>query len=86
MKETKIRCDKCGKIPEDIGRPKCIEVSVAVGKSSDPSGNGYQTDMKHLDLCVGCIGNIIGTAIEFSILDTNLNFIHPPAPKSYLPV
>ena len=84
MKETKVRCDKCGKIPEDIGRPKCVSITIIKGRAPDTSGNGYITDMDYLDICIGCIENIFNTLIGTGLLDTKLKFIVPMQPVDIL--
>jgi hypothetical protein len=44
----KIVCDTCGSENARTYR-------YSIGKDTDPSGNGYNTNWKYIDLCLNCV-------------------------------
>lgn len=45
----KVICDNCEDYKKEAARFK-----ICIGKSPDPSGNGYEYDWKYIDLCLQC--------------------------------
>jgi hypothetical protein len=48
----KIMCDTCN-------GEEAKSFMYVVGKSMDPSGNGYQTEYKYVDLCFNCVQDFV---------------------------
>ena len=48
----KIVCDTCNK-------DGAKSFAYVVGKSIDPSGNGYKPDYEYIDLCFNCVQEFV---------------------------
>lgn len=56
MKIDYIKCDECKKEARGL---ESLEISIALGREMDPSGNGYVDNLKHLDVCPACVTKIV---------------------------
>lgn len=62
-------CDKCG------GKlAMAAHTQICVGQEMDPSGNGYNADMRDVDLCANCLSDIVSFA-----WDEGMTFLNLPA-------
>lgn len=57
MREDKYNCDRCGKVI--LGGSSETTISVVTGRSMDASGNGYENDIEHVDLCLECCATLL---------------------------
>lgn len=53
MKITKVVCDVCG---SEV--PYHVPVVIVKAREPDPSGNGFQEDRKHYDVCHSCVNRM----------------------------
>jgi len=54
MKKTILQCDYCHK-DDALG---VQTISISLGKTMDASGNGYVKDIKYVDVCAYCLGQM----------------------------
>lgn len=55
--ETKYTCDKCG-----CCAPRAATTTICIGREMDPSGHGYESDMRDVDLCARCLHDLVHAA------------------------
>ena len=59
-------CDQCN------GKLKIVATAhVCVGREPDPSGNGYNADVRDVDLCQNCLDSIIEYLWDKRIMNFN---------------
>lgn len=69
MKVQQVFCDFCGR--EDSAVARAIELHLTTGKSPDPSGHGYQDDIKRVDICKKCLTKVVKEAVDDGRLTYN---------------